>query len=428
VNGFRPGALLSSFPSALAAITLAGLALRAFGLASQPPLGDDFAAGLSAIAFVERGEISGLIWQHPRLRDLLVYASTALLGPTKLGLCFPSLAAGVASIPVVGLLARRLAGPAAGLVAAALTAVDPLHLAFSRQAVHDVYMFLFPAAGVLLALAHARSGRRRDLVLAGVAFGLGLASRWIAAVPLAIVTAFLLVRQARDRAAPDRERALAFTAAALAVLPVAVYLLTWTPWFAQGRDLGDWTELQRTMWAEALVHEGFNPATRAFSHRAALWFVWPAWWADFTAGPRGHVVYLAITNPLVWLATLPAMSLSAWRAVRSRSGSDALMVALFAATWLPLVFAPRPVFLNAGLALLPFALVPVAALASRVAGAGSHPRARLAAYLGVVVLSSAPLLLLASGAATHLAPFRGLIERFRPEARFEGLAAPVPSR
>ncbi len=102
------------------------------------------------------------------------------------------------------------------------------------------------------------------------------------------------------------------------------------------------------------------------------------------------------------------------------------MVALFAATWRPFVVAPRFIFLNVALAVLPFAFVPVAALVPHLARAGRN--AGLAACLAIVALSSAPLLILAMGAASDLPPFGGFIERFRPDPRLEGNAAMGPTR
>ncbi len=418
MNDSPPNGRPLPFARSLLAIVALGLVVRAWGLAGQPLLADDWAAWLSACAFVERGEVSGLMWHHPRLRDLLVYVSGAALGPGKLGLSFPSLVAGILSIAVVGLLARRVAGATAGLVAALLVALDPLHVHYSRQAINDVYMCLFGAAGVLFAMAHATSGLRRHLVIAGSAFGLGLASRWIVAAPLAVTCAWLVAQQVRARAPATR---LAFTVAALGALPLAIYLMTWTSWFAGGRGMWDWLELQRIMFAEMRVHQGFNPATLAtFPHQPSLWFLRPVWWADFTAGPEGHVVLVAMTNPVVWLATLPAVTFLARRGLRERRAEDALALALFCATWLPLALASRPIFANAALAVLPFAFVPIAALAVHLGGSGPAARARLGAYLALVAFSSAPLLLLATGAATQLAPLRGVVERFRPDARFEG--------
>src|SRR5512138_2538707 len=100
----------------LLAVTLVAVALRVAWLPTQPPLGDDALAGASAINFVERAQVGPTMWQHPRLRDLAVYASMELLGSGKAGLVFPSLLLGVLAIPAVGLLGSRLAGDRVGLL------------------------------------------------------------------------------------------------------------------------------------------------------------------------------------------------------------------------------------------------------------------------------------------------------------------------
>jgi dolichyl-phosphate-mannose-protein mannosyltransferase len=412
-----------SFGAALAATTLVALAVRAWGLAGQTPLADDWAAAVASIRFVERGEIASLMWHHPRLRDLLVYASTAVLGQTKLGLALPSLLAGVSSVPVLGLLGRRLAGPAAGLLAAWLVALDPLHVHYSRQAVHDVYMFLFGAAGVYLAHRYATAGTKRTLLAAGGLFGLGIASKWAVLAPLGVVGTWLVVREVGALRGPDPRGAAAraaFAVSALGVLPAAIYVLTWLPWFAHGRDLSDWIVLQRTMATEASLHTGFNPYDLEVPHQAASWFLRPTWFADFAFGPEGPVALIAVTNPVVWLTTLPAVARLAVRARRGRRLEDALLVALFCSTWLPFAIAARPIWLHSALAVLPFSLIAIAASATHLAGSGPRARVRLGAYATLVALSSAPLLLLATGAASHLAPFRPVLESFRPEERFEG--------
>jgi dolichyl-phosphate-mannose-protein mannosyltransferase len=417
------------FGAALAAITLVGLVVRAWGLSGQAPLADDWAAAISADRFVEGGEIAPLMWHHPRLRDLLVYASMAAHGRTKLGFVLPSLVAGSLSIPVLGLLGRRIAGPVAGLLAAGLVALDPLHVDYSRQAVHDVYMSLFGAAGVLLAHLYARSGRKLALAAAGVVFGLGLASKWALLAPLAVVATWLLAREARALRDPTSRHAAAaraaFVVAALGVVPAATYALTWIPWFAHGRDLADWVTLQRAMAAEARQHTGFNPYDLELPHHAVLWFLRPVWFADVAFGPEGPVALVAVTNPIVWLPTLPAVLLLARRA---RRPEDVLVTALFAATWLPFALAGRPIWLHSALAVLPFSLLVVATAATHLAGDGPRGRLRLGLYAGLVLASSAPLLLLATGDASRLAPLQAVVESFRPDARFEGAGPDARAR
>jgi dolichyl-phosphate-mannose--protein O-mannosyl transferase len=331
----------------------------------------------------------------------------------------------------MGLLARRLAGPAAGLLAALLVAVDPLHVHYSRQAVHDVYMFLFGAAGVLLALEYAASGRRRALAAAGVAFGLGLASKWAVLAPLVVTAGWLCARALRSRASRRAVSArLALILGALGAVPLAVYLVSWGPWFAHGRDLSDWLALQGAMASEARTHVGFNPVDLGLPHRAVRWFLWPTWFADVAVGPQGPVRLVAVTNPLVWLLVLPSVAVVAWRAFRLRREEDTLLAALFGATWLPFVLASRPIWLHSALAVMPFALAAVASAAVHLAGRAPGARRRLGTYAAVVAICSLPLLALATGFGGATGPMRELAKRFRPRvpigSEAAGQAPPSP--
>jgi dolichyl-phosphate-mannose--protein O-mannosyl transferase len=408
--------------AALAGITLAALALRAWDLPSSPPLADDLAAGASAVNLVERGQVGPTMWQHPRLRDLAIYASTAAAGSTKLGLTLPSLAAGTASVPVVALLAESFAGPAAGLVAAVLVAADSVHLGYSRQAVQEVYTFLLGALGVLLTLAFARSGKLAALALAGVAFGAGAASKWSVAFPAAASFAWLLARELRRATSRgDAASRAALVVAGLGLVGAATYLLTWTPWLLHGRDLVDLARLHVAMTQEATTHAGFNAADLSLPHRAWEWFVMPVAFADFAAGPGGPVAYVFLTNPLVWLLTLPAAALGAREAWRSGGdGAIGLIVASFAATYVPFLLASRPIWVHSALAVLPFAIALVAALVVREAGRTRFPRALTLTYLAATLLAAAPLYALATGDALESDLLRGVAERFRPSAEIEG--------
>ena len=405
-----------SFGALLAAIAVAGLLVRGCGLVDQPPLGDDQSAGRSAANFVERGHPGPTMWHHPRLRDLLVWTSTRAAGTTKLGLVLPSLLLGALTIPLVGLLGRRLAGPGAGLVAAALLALDALHVDYSRQAVQEVYTAFFGAAGVLLALRYADARRGGWLVASGVAFGLGAASKWSVAFPLAVTLAWIAASHLRERGEPASTRVarVAFAVAALGLVPFSVYLLTWTPWFFQGRDLLDWVDLHRLMAAEVRTHGGFAEADLELPHDAWRWFVQPVAFADFTMGSHGPLAVVAITNPLVWPAALPALLFVARRAWRARRTEDALIAALFLGTYLPFLLTSRPIWVHSALAVLPFAFIAIAAFLARLRDEGARARVALWAYAVVVVVVSVPLLALATGHGMEVGALRGLVELYRP--------------
>ena len=413
----RDGALRSRrFAVALAAISLLGLGLRAWQLPGQRVFADDACVGVSSVNFVERGFLGPTMWQHPNARDLLVHASVRALGDTKLGLTFFSLAFGTLSVTLLGLATLRLLGRAdAALLAALLLAIDSLHIDYSRQGVHEAYMPFFTLAGLWLALEFARRDRPGWLVAAGAALGLGLASKWYVAFPLAVIAAALAARLVRGpadrREVPQR---LAFLCAALFLLPAAIYLASFYPWFARGHGLAEWLDLQQSMLHEVQTHRGFNPYLPTIDHRAWLWFLRPVYYVDVGFGPGDPVLLIAITNPFVWLLTLPAVASLAYRARQDGLWSQRVLLALFVSSYLPFLLTPRPIWAHTAFAVLPFALMAIAQLLADLAAGGRLRRRLLVAYLAAASACAAPLYLLAVGKGLEIAPLRPIVELFRP--------------
>jgi len=410
------------FAVALSLLTGLALALRAWGLPGQVLFGDDQAVGISALNFVERGRFGPTMWHHPHFSDLLVYVAVAALGTGKMGLVLWSLVFGVAAVPLLGLLARAMTGSAAvGLLAAFLLAIDPLHVDFSRQAVREDWMLFFTLAGLLLLVRHQRTRGVGSLVGAGIAFGVGVACKWYVAFPCIVVLALLVADAFRGDPVRRRGRAAlaACRLAALTVLPAAVYLATFAPWFARGHDLAEFIALQRALATEQAVHAGFNAYGWIEDHRPGLWFLRPTFFADFAVGRGEPVVLLAITNPIVWLATLPAMAWLLRVGWRERSERSLAVVALFVATYLPFVLVPRPVWVHSAFAALPFALTAVAWGVVRVAQARPRPARWLAAYVAAASLAAVPLYLLAIGEGLRVGPLRSVVERVRPPPEME---------
>ncbi len=148
---------------ALAAATVVALLLRALGLGDQLVHGDDLLAGQTAQNFVAYGWPGPTMWHHPRLRDLLVHWSTALLGANPWGLKVWSVLLGTLCVPAVGWLVWSVGGGrVAAIVAAAIVATDPLHVDFSRQAINDVYVAFFPVAAILAILCLEVAGDERS--------------------------------------------------------------------------------------------------------------------------------------------------------------------------------------------------------------------------------------------------------------------------
>jgi dolichyl-phosphate-mannose-protein mannosyltransferase len=389
----------------LAIIGLGGL-LRLYALSSQPPSGDDAGVLLSALNYMELGQLGPTMWNHPGLRNILAYLMMQLLGTGVAGTLSLNVVLGILCIPLVHAVALRLTGERrVALVAALLYAVEPLAVEYSRQSINDIYLVFFPLAAILAIYRYLDSERPGWLVLAGVLFGLGLASKWSAVFQLAVMGGLLLFRVLRARGGQGSGALWArslFTVATLVVLPLTIYLATFYPWFGRGYSLSEWPALQKSMYRETKLHTGYKQAIFG-DHRALEWFVRPGVSHEdfiFTLPPgelkvepslrENLTVLMAVANPLVWLAVVPALLLLIRRAWRERSEGLGVLAALLLCSYLPLALVRRPVWFNTGVVVLPFVVMVVAhALCRPYAAARARWQAGAAtAFLALACLVS----------------------------------------
>src|SRR5437764_9173331 len=157
--------------TALAALVGTGAVLRAVGIQYGLPFGnllnpDEQSIVPRAWKLVHSGGGDPHWFDYP---TLLMYVNAPFQAwqdePSYLTARIVGVVIGLAAIAASGWLGRRAFGTAAGAVAAAVTAVCTIHVAYSRVAVTDVPLTL----GVAVALALMIKGR---LELAGLAVGL----------------------------------------------------------------------------------------------------------------------------------------------------------------------------------------------------------------------------------------------------------------
>jgi len=187
-----------------------------------------------------------LLDSGPPLYYLLLRAWTTLAGDGELALRLPSALAGSALVPALWAVGRRTLGPPIGLAAAAIAALAPAAVAFSREA--RVYPLLSLAA--LLALHFSSrwlaSRRRAHLVTAWVATAaaLYLHNYGLLLLPLLTCLPWLATACASGRRMRD---------AALLTSP-AIALLPWLPTLIAQTRAGAPTAWMAAAWE---AHGGF---------------------------------------------------------------------------------------------------------------------------------------------------------------------------
>jgi dolichyl-phosphate-mannose--protein O-mannosyl transferase len=394
-------------------ITLFAIALRFAGMTQQPPIYDEVLAAVGAENYVEHGLFGPIMVDHPQWRSLALHLTIELFGAGAFGLRASSLLLGAITIPLLMLVIASLTrSRTAALLAGFFIALDPVHITFSRQAIQEVHTTFFFLLGIFL---FVEGGRRTQTAwvallwpLSGVAFGLGLASKAHALFPLALCSVLAMWQSI------GKERSASLTAlggASFALLPLAVYLLTFLPWFARGYGIGDWLFMQRALLESMVTHTG-NPMDSMVDTTAALWFIKPFMgYGNFVEVNGTPMVTIAMGNPLVWLLVLPA---AIHTLVRRREDAGAVtLLGFFLASWVPLALTTRPVWVLSSLAVTPFAFGLVGLAASDVLRT-ARQRAGLALFLAVVLVVSLLMYPMSIGKGWHHAYLRPLVVKFIP--------------
>jgi dolichyl-phosphate-mannose-protein mannosyltransferase len=372
---------------------------------------------------LEQGVESGFA-VHPPVGKWFIAAGIALLGDTPAGWRAAGALAGALTVLLTVLLARRLTGRTLlGVLAGGLLALDGVFLVQARTAMLDVFLVAFVVLGAYL-LVVDRQRRRTDratsslgsrwaLVLAGVAFGAGVATKWSGVLALLAAGVLVAVWESTDRrrssgrpdgtteagqeapapatVASGARRAASAVVLGLAVPALAVYALSWTPWLLQ-------FESTRTgqVRCEEQPAEGcrFGPVDRLSGlvdhHRDVVRFhlaldaehpyrapatTWPVQarpvvfhWencgvdddpATCAVAPGNAAEIVALGNPVLWWGGLLLLPVLLAGGVR-RDRRSAVPLAFLAAQYLPWLVVARPVFSFYAVPLVPFLTVGVA--------------------------------------------------------------------
>ena len=388
---------------------------------------------------------------QPPVGKLLIAVGEWLYGLTTLGWRFAPAVVGTLAILVMCRVARRMTrSTLLGCVAGLLLSLDGLEFVLSRTGILDIFLmfFVLAAFGCLVVdrdVSRARLaeavvlerfdqagpglGIRKWRVAAGILIGLACASKQYGAwyIPAFVGLCFAWDLGAR-RTVGLREylrgalvkdgKWLPLT---LGVIPLVTYVATWSGWLltSTGYDRnyaqlnGVSTPIFAPLYSLFEYHKemvqfatGLN-ARHPYMSQPWDWFVITRpvafYWSSYanaagtqvaksgTTGPYVQEV-LAIGNPLIWWASIPAIlfCLAWWLTRRDwRAGTAVLGVAAGWATWLP--FVSRTKFYYYALEFEPFVIICIVLCLGLIIGpaAARLPRRVIGATLaGAFVLAA----------------------------------------
>jgi len=169
---------------------------------------------------------------HPPVGKWFIAAGIQVFGNNEFGWRISTALAGVISIILIGLIAQRLfRSRFLTLFATFLATVDGLALVHSRTSLLDNFL-------TVLILAATYFFIRKNYWATGLFLGLALGTKWSALYFIALFGAIALYRAFTHHTGRDLIKPTLSRIASFGVLPLAVYVTSWTGWFLSDRGWG----------------------------------------------------------------------------------------------------------------------------------------------------------------------------------------------
>jgi dolichyl-phosphate-mannose-protein mannosyltransferase len=330
---------------------------------------------------------------HPPAGKWLISIGEWLFGATTFGWRFTVVILGILSVILLARIVRRLTQSNIwGTFAGVLLALDGIHIVMSRTALLDLIVgFWVLVAFGLLVIDHERL-RAQPLsqpvsfrpsllrVLAALALGLALATKWSAAwyalTFFALTLAWdAIARRQRGVEHPWRETLLRpFSVLAMALIAAATYLVSWSGWFLTDRGWGrDWAGGEsfgalRSLWHYHAQQWRFHSTLEAEHSYASSPLGWPIqlrptsfYYFNDCPDRTCTAEVLALGNPIIWWVGVLAIIALIWRVATKRDWRAIAVLLAIAAGWLPwFLFPDRPIFTFYTVIYVPFVVIAIA--------------------------------------------------------------------
>ncbi|MGN9840664.1 dolichyl-phosphate-mannose--protein mannosyltransferase [Nonomuraea sp. H19] len=372
---------------------------------------------------------------HPPLGKWMIAAGEQLFGLDPFGWRFAAALAGTLSILIMARVARRMTrSTLLGCLAGLLLALDGLHLVLSRTALLDIFLMFWVLAGFACLVADRDWARRRLAgwydsapingtgprlglrpwrLAAGACLGAACAVKWSGIfflIAFAVLTLMwdMGARRALGLREPHRG-ALSYDVpgglAAMTLVPAAVFMASWTGWFATAGGWGrNWAQATSSgpaffvvdsirSWVTYQVQVlGYHSGLHEYHPYMSEPWQWPLlirpvsfyYPSDIPpsacgAGQCSQAV-LGVGTPALWYGALLALiGLIAWY-VSSRDWRAGATLLAFAVGWLPWFYyaiaGNRTMYLFYMIPVVPFMVLAVVLMAGLILGRENSPPAR----------------------------------------------------
>ncbi|MFG1703807.1 dolichyl-phosphate-mannose--protein mannosyltransferase [Nonomuraea sp. M3C6] len=374
---------------------------------------------------------------HPPLGKWMIGVGEWLFGLNPFGWRFAAALVGTLSILIMARVARRMTrSTLLGCLAGLLLALDGLHLVLSRTALLDIFLMFWVLAGFACVVADRDWARRRLVdwyasspitglgprlglrpwrVAAGLCLGAACAVKWSGVFFLIAFMAMTVLwdmgaRRALGLREPYRgawSYDVPGAFAAMAVVPAATFVATWTGWFVTAGGWGrNWEQATSSgpvffvidsvrswlqyQWQVLGYHSGLD----AYHQYMSEPWQWPLLLRQVSFYDSANLppsacgadkcsqAVLGVGTPALWYgAALALIGLIAWY-VATRDWRAGATLLGFAAGWLPWFYYAiadnRTMYLFYMIPVVPFMVLAVVLMAGLALGKEDAPPARRA--------------------------------------------------
>jgi len=293
---------------------------------------------------------------HPPLGKIIISLGISLFGMTPFGWRFSGTLFGVLMLPVMYVFLKKLFGgkavPAAGTI---VFMTDFMHFVQTRISTIDVYAVFFILLMYLFMYLFVTEGRRRDLALSGLFFGLGAACKWTcfyAGAGLAVIWALWVIVHAKDGTLDFAGflKNAAFCVVFFVAVPLLIYTLSYYPYaLARGNTPLFSRDYFRMVWDNQLYMFDYHSSVDATHPYSSRWYQWMLnirpilyylkYYPDGTRSSFG-----AFLNPALCWGGLVSLFALGYTAVARRDKRAAFILIGYFAQLLPWVFVTRVTF------------------------------------------------------------------------------------
>lgn len=334
---------------------------------------------------------------HPPLGKIFIMLGISLFGMNPFGWRFAGALFGVLMLPALYLLALEITKKTKyAFFATFLFAVDFMHFVQTRIATIDVFVVFFIILMYYFMYRYCEMNFFREkfsrtllpLGLSGLCFGLGAASKWTgiyAGGGLAVIFFVTLYKRWREydaarkalargeegaRTAVEQTRnftkytlwTLLFCVGAFILVPVAIYLLSYLPYFLCRDKPYD----MQGVWGVQEFMFNYHSTLQSTHPYESKWFTWlldvrPIWYYMGTGLPEGTTASIAaFGNPVVWLGGLAGLLSLLFGRIAGffrKDHSAAFLLIAFGTQFLPWVLISRATFIYHYFPSVPFIIL-----------------------------------------------------------------------